>query len=98
LLRLLQELPGTPARMPQGHIARARMRFQQNCVAESAALTCSRALRNLVLVALSDRLRSLPEHGDGVTIVSRAEAFASAVQDLAQSVPGAIPIIDPHES
>jgi hypothetical protein len=56
------------------------------------------ALRDLVLVAKSDRLRSPPEPGDGVTIVSRVEAFGSAVQDLAQSVPGAIPIVHPHES
>jgi hypothetical protein len=44
------------------------------------------------------RLRSLPEPGDGVTIVPRAEAFGGAVQDLAQPIPGTVPIIDPHES
>jgi hypothetical protein len=36
------------------------------------------------LVALFDRLRSLPEPGDGVTVVPHAEAFGGAVQDLPQ--------------
>jgi len=47
---------------------------------------------------LPRRLRSLPESGDGVTIVPRAEAFAGAIQDLAQPVPGSLPIIDPDDS
>jgi hypothetical protein len=51
-----------------------------------------------MLVALFDRLRSLPESGDGVTIVPRAEAFAGAIQDLAQPIPGSLRIIDPDES
>ncbi len=53
---------------------------------------------DLMLVALFDRLRSLPEPVDGVTIVPRAEAFGGAVQDLAQHIPGTVPIIDPYES
>jgi hypothetical protein len=53
---------------------------------------------DLMLVALFDRLRSLPESGDGVTIVPRAEAFAGAIQDLAQPIPGSLRIIDPDES
>ena len=53
---------------------------------------------DLMLVALFDRLRSLPEPVDGVTIVPRAEAFAGAIQDLAQPIPGSLPIIDPDES
>jgi hypothetical protein len=53
---------------------------------------------DLMLVALFDCLRSLPEPGDGVTMVPRAEAFGGAVQDLAQPIPGTVPIIDPHES
>jgi hypothetical protein len=40
----------------------------------------------------------LPEPVDGVTIVPRAEAFGGAVQDLAQHIPGTIPLIDPYES
>src|SRR5260221_2543184 len=44
------------------------------------------------------KLRSLPELSDGVTIVPRAAAFRRAVQDLAQPLPGTVPIIDPHES
>ncbi len=53
---------------------------------------------DLMLVALFHRLRSLPEPVDGVTIVPRAEAFGGAVQDLAQHIPGTVPIIDPYES
>jgi hypothetical protein len=51
-----------------------------------------------MFVALFDRLRSLPKPGDGVTIVPRAEPFGGAVQDLAQPIPGTVPIIDPHKS
>jgi hypothetical protein len=36
------------------------------------------------LLPLFDRLRALAEHGDGFTIVPRAEAFGSAIHDLAQ--------------
>src|SRR5216684_7246911 len=50
---------------------------------------------DLMLVAPFDRLRSLPQPVDGVTIVPRAEAFGGAVQDLAQHIPGTVPIIDP---
>jgi len=55
-------------------------------------------IRGFNAVALFDRLRSLPESGDGVTIVPRAEAFAGAIQDLAQPIPGSLRIIDPDES
>jgi hypothetical protein len=50
------------------------------------------------LVALFDRLRALAEHGDGFTIVPRAEAFGSAIHDLAQPLPGTAAIVDPSES
>jgi hypothetical protein len=40
---------------------------------------------DLMLVALFDRWRSLPEPGDCVTVVSYAEAFGGAVQDLPQT-------------
>jgi hypothetical protein len=50
------------------------------------------------LVALFDRLRSLAEDGDGFTIVPRAEAFGSAIHDLAQPLPGTAAIVDPSES
>jgi Na+/H+-dicarboxylate symporter len=53
---------------------------------------------DLMLVALFDRLRSPAEHGDGFTIVSRAEAFGSAIHDLAQPLSGTATIIDPSES
>jgi len=52
-------------------------------------------IRGFNAVALFDRLRSLPESGDGVTIVPRAEAFAGAIQDLAQPIPGSLRIIEP---
>jgi hypothetical protein len=48
-----------------------------------AFLTVANIAGDLMLVALFDRLRSLPEPGDGVTIVPRAEAFGGAVQDRA---------------
>ena len=60
--------------------------------------TVANVTGDLVLVALFDRLRSLPEPGGGVTIVPRAEAFGGAVQDFTQPLPGTVPIIDPHES
>jgi hypothetical protein len=40
---------------------------------------------DLMLVALFDRWRSLPEPGDCVTVVPHAEAFGGAVQDLPQT-------------
>jgi hypothetical protein len=53
---------------------------------------------DLMLAALFDRLRALAEHGDGFTIVPRAEPFGSTIHDLAQPIPGTATIIDPCES
>jgi hypothetical protein len=44
------------------------------------------------------RLRSLAEPGDGVTVISRVDAFGGAIQDLAKAIPCSLPIIDSHES
>ena len=65
--------------------------------ATSRLMRCSENQRSAQFVALFDRLRCLPEPGEGVTIVPRAEAFGGAVQDVAQPIPGTVPIIDPHE-
>jgi proton glutamate symport protein len=56
--------------------------------------TVANVTGQLMLVALFDRR---PELGYGVTIVPRPESFGSAVQDLAQPLPGAGTVIDSHE-
>ena len=62
------------------------------------AFSAAANVAGVMLVALFDRLRSLPEPGDGVTIVPGAETFGGAVQDFAQPIPGTVPAIDPHKS
>jgi hypothetical protein len=51
-----------------------------------------------MLVIIFDPLQLLREPYDRVTIVPRAKAFGGAAQDLAQPIPRAVSIIDPHES
>jgi hypothetical protein len=51
-------------------------------------MQCSKNHHFSQLVALFDRLRALAEHGDGFTIVPRAETFGSAIFDLAQPFSG----------
>src|SRR5271170_5277031 len=88
-------------RIAEDRVARARMRFQRNCAIEIHRLTRSSfeylSCAGFDARGASDRLRSLPEPGGGIAIVPREEAFGSAVQDIAQSIPGALRIVDPRE-
>jgi hypothetical protein len=52
----------------------------------------------LKLGGLFDSPQFVSKHGDGVTIVPRAEAFGGAVQDLAQPLSYTVTAVDRHES